>query len=190
MSLFVIGLAIFLGAHSLSIVNRPWRDRQVARLGEPAWKGLYAVISLLGFGLLCYGYGMTREAPLVLYTAPTFLKHLAFALLLPVFPLLFAVYMPGHLKARAKHPMLLATKLWATAHLLVNGNLADVLLFGGFLVWAVADRISVKRREQRVVVLGPHAVRNDVIAIAAGLVVYVIFIGWLHKMLFGVSPLS
>lgn len=186
---FVTGLALFLAVHSISIVNRDWRDARVAALGEPAWKGLYAFASLLGFVLLCYGYGEARLAPFVLYTPAPWLRHLALLLLLPIFPLLLAVYLPGHLKARARHPTLLATKLWATAHLLVNGSLADVLLFGGFLAWAVADRIAVKRRPQQVVVLGPGALRNDLIAVVAGLGLYAAFLFGLHAWLIGVSPI-
>jgi uncharacterized membrane protein len=189
MNLFMIGLVAFLGLHSISILNRPWRDRMVFRLGESGWKGLYTVLSLSAFALLCYGYGLAHAASQVLYTPPANLRHLAYAVLLPVFPLMFSVYLPGHLKAKAKHPLLLATKLWATAHLLVNGNLADVLLFGGFLAWAVADRISVERRPPTPVVLGPHAGRNDLLSIVAGLAVYGLFVVWLHRMLIGVAPM-
>ncbi len=187
MLIFLVGLAVFLGMHSISIANRPWRDAMVARLGEPAWKGLYTVISLVAFASLCYGYGLTRTAPTVLYTPPAFLKHVAFLLLLPVFPLVLSVYLPGRIKAKAKHPLLLATKLWAIAHLLVNGNLADVLLFGGILIWAVADRVSVKQRPQTVAVLGSQATRNDLIALGAGLALYGIFLVWLHRILIGVG---
>jgi uncharacterized membrane protein len=186
---FVSGLALFLAVHSISIVNRGWRDTMAARLGEPVWKGLYTLVSLVGFMLLCIGYGETRLAPVVIYAPPTWLRHVAWLLLLPVFPLVLSVYLPGHLKARARHPLLLATKIWGAAHLLVNGNLADVLLFGGFLAWAVADRISVKRRPPAVVLLGPHAVRNDLTATIAGLGIYAAFLFGLHRWLIGVSPL-
>lgn len=187
MILFVAGLGLFLGVHSISIFNRAWRDTMVARLGEGPWKGLYSLASLAGFALLCYGYGLARADPVVLYAPPAFLRHVALLLLLPVFPLLASVYLPGHLKARARHPMLLATKLWATAHLLVNGNLADVLLFGGFLAWAIADRVAVKRRPQTLVVLGPGAWRNDALAVVVGLALYAGFVGWLHARLIGVA---
>ena len=185
----ILGLIIFFGTHSISIVNRRWRDQRLLRLGEPAWKGLYSLVSLLGFGLICYGYGAARLAPLILYTPPLWLQHVAFALMLPVFPLMLAVYLPGRLKAAARHPLLLATKLWASAHLLANGTLADVLLFGSFLLWAVADRMAVRGRGESPLLLGPTAMRNDVWAIGLGLLVYGIFIGWLHRLLIGVSPL-
>jgi uncharacterized membrane protein len=110
-----------------------------------------------------------------------------------VFPLLFAAYLPGRIKTAARHPMLLAVKVWATAHLLANGTLADVLLFGGFLVWAVADRISVKRRsaaEAHDVPAAPPGVANDAIVVVGGLIVYAVFLLWGHRWLIGVSPLA
>ena len=146
MSLLVLGLVLFLGIHSVSIVAPAWRDRQIARRGEKPWKGVYALISLAALVLLIHGYGLARQAPLVLYAPPPALRHVAMLLMLPVFPLLFAAYLPGRLQRAARHPMLLAVMFWAAAHLLANGTLADLLLFGGFLVWAVADRISVRRR--------------------------------------------
>lgn len=186
MTLLVLGLILFLGVHSVSIVASDWRDEQVRLRGEKAWKGLYTVVSLIGFVLLIVGYGQARQAPVVLYTPPASLRHVAWLLMLPVFVLLFASNLPGRIQDITKHPMLLATKLWATAHLLANGTLADVLLFGGFLVWAVLDRISVKRRPPRPRPLPPRRPVNDVIALVGGLAVYGLFIGGLHHWLIGV----
>jgi uncharacterized membrane protein len=109
--------------------------------------------------------------------------------MLPVFPLLLAAYLPGRIRDAAKHPLLAATKFWALAHLLVNGTLADVLLFGGFLAWAVADRISLKRRLQRPIQMAPPGPRNDAIAVVGGLLLFVLFLTWAHIAAFGVSPL-
>lgn len=190
MSLFVVGLIIFLGVHSVSIVAPAWRDAQLARRGEGAWKGLYAVVSIVGFALLLYGYGVARQSPVLIYAPPTWLRHLALLLMVPVFPLLLATYLPGRIQRATKHPMLLATKLWATAHLLANGTLADVLLFGGFLAWAVADRISVKRRAARPVPGAPPSAANDIIALVGGVATYVVFVLWAHRWLIGVSPLG
>lgn len=190
MSLLVLGLVLFLGIHSVSILALDWRDVQVAQRGEKAWKGIYSIASLVGFALIVYGYGQARQAPVVLYTPPAAMRHIAFLLMLPVFPLLFAANLPGRIKTAAKHPMLLATKLWAVAHLLANGNLADVLLFGGFLAWAVADRISVKRRPLRPTPGFPARPFNDVVVVVAGLAAYVVFIVWAHRWLIGVSPLG
>jgi len=188
MTLLILGLVLFLGVHSVSIVAPDWRAAQIAQR-ERVFKGVYALISIIGFALLIYGYGLARQAPVVLYSPPAALRHLALLLMVPVFPLLFAAYLPGRIQSAAKHPMLLAVKFWATAHLLANGTLADVLLFGGFLVWAVADRISVKRRAVQHKVPGaPPSAMNDVIALVGGLVVYVVFLFWAHAWLIGVSP--
>src|SRR5512139_1447355 len=134
MNLLLVGLALFFGVHSVSIISDPWRNRMVARMGEWPWKALYALVSGAGFALIVWGYGLARHDPVVVYTPAGWLRPVAMVLLVPVFPLLLATYLPGRIQAAAKHPMLAATKLWAVAHLLVNGMLADVLLFGAFLV--------------------------------------------------------
>lgn len=190
MSVLVAGLLIFLGVHSVSIVSPPWRDRMAARLGEPAWQGLYGLVALAGLALVVWGYGLARETPTVLYTPPVGLRHVALLLMVFVFPLLLAAYLPGRIQTATRHPMLLATKVWALAHLLANGTLADVVLFGAFLAWAVADRISLKRRAPRPVPGAPPGRLNDLVAILGGLGLYVAFLLWLHPLLFGVSPLG
>jgi uncharacterized membrane protein len=189
MSLLIVGLIIFLGIHSVAIFAPGLRERVRSRLGEGPWKGLYSLISLLGFALIIYGFGLARQSPVVLYTPPQWLRHLTILIMLPVFPLLIAAYLPGRIKTAAKHPMLAAVKFWAFAHLLANGMLADVLLFGGFLAWAVLDRISLKQRPQNLR-MAPPGRFNDAIAIIAGLALYALFIGWAHARLFGVSPLG
>jgi uncharacterized membrane protein len=191
MPLLIAGLVLFLGVHSIAIVSPSFRARAIQRVGEGAWKGLYALISLVGFVLICYGFGLARQAPVVLYSPPTWLRHVTFLIMLPVFPLVLAAYLPGRIKAAAKHPMLAAVKFWAFAHLLANGSLADVLLFGGFLAWAVVDRISVKRRSMpQVLRTAPPRPWNDAIAVVLGLAIYALLIGWAHVRLFGVSPLG
>ena len=193
MIVLLLGLVVFLGVHSVSIAAPGWRSAQIARRGERAWKGVYSIAAGIGLALLIVGYGMARREPVVLYTSPTALRHLALLVMLPVFPLLFAAYMPGRISRAAKHPMLLAVKFWAAAHLLANGTLADVLLFGGFLAWAVADRISVKRRsvaEAHDVPAAPPSATNDVIVVVGGLIVYAVFLLWGHRWLVGVSPLG
>ena len=189
MTLLILGLLLFLGIHSVSIVAPAWRDAQVAKRGENTWKGIYSVLSIVGFVLLVYGYGQARQTPVPLYAPPIALRHVALLLMLPVFVLLLAAYLPGRIQTAAKHPMLLATKLWATAHLLANGNLADVLLFGGFLAWAVADRISMKRRAPRAVPGAPAGRFNDAIAIVAGLALYGLFVKGGHAWLIGIGLL-
>jgi uncharacterized membrane protein len=193
MLVLVVGLAIFLGVHSVSIGAPEWRSATVARMGERPWKGVYSLASAVGLALIVVGYGMARRDPLVLYAPPAALRHLTLVVMLPVFPLLFAAYMPGRIRAAAKHPFLLAVKIWAFAHLLANGTVADVLLFGGFLAWAVADRISVKRRpaaQTHEVPAAPPSAANDAIALVGGLVVYAVVLLWAHRWIVGVSPLG
>jgi uncharacterized membrane protein len=189
MALLIIGLVVFLGVHSIALAAPGLRSRAVARMGEGAWKGLYSLIAAVGLVLIVYGFHLARESPVVLYSPPGWLRYVTFLLMLPVFPLLIAAYLPGRIKTATKHPMLNAVKFWALAHLLANGMLADLLLFGGFLVWAGLDRMSLKRRVQ-VVPSAPAGRFNDLIAVVVGLALYILFIEWAHLRLFGVSPLS
>lgn len=193
MLVLILGLVLFLGVHTVSIVAPGWRAAQVARRGDLSWKGLYSAVSAIGLVLLVVGYGMARREPVVLYSPPAGLRHIALLLMVPVFPLLFAAYLPGRIRRITKHPMLLAVKLWATAHLIANGTLVDVVLFGSFLAWAVADRISLKRRSlpeaHEPAVLGGSKY-NDAAAVVGGLAAYVLFLVWAHRWLIGVSPLA
>ncbi len=182
----IIGLVLFLGSHSIAILAPAWRERMIARLGKNGWRGLYTLVSIVGFALLIWGYGIARAEPTVLYVPPAWLRYVAALLILPAFPLVFAFLLPSRLRVLAKHPLLLATKLWAFAHLLVNGGLAEVLLFGSFLVWAIADRISVKHRPPKAVAAPPASKVNDAIAILAGLALYVLFMASLHMKIIGV----
>lgn len=187
MSMLVVGLILFLGSHSVSIINESWRDSMVARIGLIPFKVIYGLVSLAGLVLIVKGYGVARLDPVWLWQPPAFLRHLTMLLMLPVFPALLAAYLPGRISRTLKHPMLVAVKAWALAHLLVNGALADVLLFGGFLTWAVVDRISMKHRQLRSIPQAPARPINDVIAIVGGLGLYLAFVFWLHRHLFGVA---
>jgi len=190
MSMLITGLVVFFAVHSISIFNELWRDSMVAKLGEWPWKGVYSMAAIVGFMLIVFGYGLARVDPVVLYSPPMWLRHVSLLMLVPVFPLILATYLPGRIQAMTRHPMLVATKLWAVAHLLANGTLADVLLFGSFLAWAVIDRISMKRRTQGYIPGAPPSKVNDVIAVLFGLVLYAAFVLWLHAWLIGVSPLA
>ena len=189
MTWLIFGLVALLGIHSVSIVAPAWRDSMAARLGELKWKRLYSLASLAAFVVMVHGCSVARQEPIVLYQPPTWMRHLAFLVMLPAFPILLSAYLPGRIKAATKHPMLLATQLWAAAHLLANGLLAEVLLFGGFLLWAILDRISVGKRPNRAVRSGTPKAINDVIAVVLGLALYALFVHWAHAKLFGVAPM-
>jgi uncharacterized membrane protein len=190
MTLLILGLVLFLGAHSVRIVAEPWRVRTIARMGEGAWKGVYSLLSLAGFVLLVWGYGEARQMPTVLWASPTWSRHLAALLMLPSFILLAAAYVPGNgLKAKLRHPMVLGVKVWALAHLLANNTLADLLLFGGFLVWAVLDFRAARGRDRAAGTPAPAwRALPTVVTVAIGVGLWVAFSLWLHVWLFGVRP--
>lgn len=187
MSYLVIGLLAFVGAHLVPAVPS-LRGAVEARGGAGGRRILVSVLSAIGLALMIYGYGAARaEGALVLWDPPRWTRHLAATLLIPVFPLLIATYVPGRIKAAVKHPMLTAVKLWALAHLVANGTLPDVLLFGGLLAWAVFDRISVKRRGLPNPPASPWT-SGDTVAVVAGLALYGLTVWRLHLWLIGVSP--
>lgn len=188
MNLLILGLVIFLGLHSVRIVADGWRTRKLAQWGEGAWKGVYSVASIVGFALIVWGYGQVRQQPVVLWVPPVATRHIAATLMLFAMILLVATYVPGNaIKAKLHHPMILSVKVWATTHLLANGNLADMLLFGSFLAWAVADFISSRKRDRAAGTVYPvgKAVPT-IITVVLGLVVYGAFVVVLHKWLIGV----
>jgi len=192
MLILIAGLVLFLGTHSISIIAARWRAAAIDRVGEVPWKLAYALIAAIGLALIVLGYGTVRSDPghAVLYIPPTWMRHISLLLMLPVFVLLLAAYLPGRIRRATQHPMLLAVKIWAVAHLLANGTLADALLFGSFLAWAVADRVSLKYRAAPTVMGAPPSKWNDWIAVGGGLALYVTFVLWLHKALIGVSPIG
>lgn len=186
----ILGLVLFLGVHSVRIFAGDWRDAQVARMGELRWKGVFALFSAIGLGLIIWGYGMTRADAIVLWNPPVWTRHLTALLTVPVFILLVAAYLPGsHIKAKIGHPMVAGVKIWALAHLLANGNLADVALFGSFLVWAVASFVSARRRDRSA---GRSYVAQgwsrDAAVAGIGLAAWAGFAFWGHAWLIGVKP--
>jgi uncharacterized membrane protein len=190
MYLLILGLVLFLGAHSLRIFAEGWRGRFIAQRGEGAWKGLYSVVSIVGFGLIIWGYGLARVQPVVLWAPMLWARHLASLLMLLAFILLAAAYVPGNgIKARVHHPMVLGVKVWALAHLLANHTLADLLLFGSFLVWAVLDFRAARQRDRTGRVSYPAGTLAGTLgAVAGGIVVWAVFAFWAHGFLFGVTP--
>ena len=190
MVMLVLGLVLFLGAHSVRIFAEEWRSRMVARIGAQAWKGAFSLVSLLGFALLVWGFGQARQQPVQIWAPPIALRHLASLLTLLAFVLLAAAYVPGNgIKARLHHPMVLAVKVWALAHVLANGNLAHLVLFGSFLVWAILDFSASRRRD---VATGARYASGTAgatgITVAVGVGAWIGFALWLHGLLIGVRP--
>jgi uncharacterized membrane protein len=190
--ILLLGLVIFFGIHLLP--TSPDLRRGLARqMGEGAYKGIFSLVALIGFMLIVYGYHKVQLQPgknPVVWTPPPWGRHVTFALMLPVFPLLIAAYLRGRIAAAVRHPMVTAIKFWALAHLLVRGDLASIVLFFGFLVWAVYDRISLKKREAAgLVTVAGGPIVNDVAAVAAGLAVYAAFAKWGHAALIGIALL-
>ncbi len=190
MTALILGLVIFLGAHSVRIVAEPWRNAMRTKLGENGWKGLYSVVSLAGFVLLVWGYGQARLDPVPLWAPMLWARHLAALLTLVSFVLLAAAYVPGNgIKAKVHHPMVLGVKVWAFAHLLANHTLADLLLFGGFLVWAVLDFRSSRQRDRAAgTVYPPGSAGKTVVTVVAGVAAWAVFAFWAHGALIGVRP--
>lgn len=192
MLVLILGLVLFLAPHSVRIVAEDWRQQQVAAHGEGRWKAAVSILSILGVVLIVWGYGMARADPVVLWQPPIWTRHLAVLLVAVSFVLIAAAYVPpGRIKAAVGHPMVLGVKLWAFAHLIANGTLADLVLFGAILAWAIVDYASARRRDRalgRVHVAGPA--RNDGIAAIVGLAIWAAFLFALHRWLFGVAPLG
>jgi uncharacterized membrane protein len=191
--LLLLGLVLFLGTHAFSMA-RARRSAVVAKVGEGPYKGLYSLLSLTGIVLISIGYGQYRASGYIpVWDPPVWTRHLSLLLVWFAFVLISAAYAPGHIKARLKHPMLAGVKIWAFAHLIANGDLGSILLFGSILAWAVLARISVKRRDVAAQHAGPVAApagyRNDVLAVVIGTVIYAAFIFWLHPLLIGVPVL-
>jgi uncharacterized membrane protein len=190
MTLLILGLILFLGVHSTRVFAEPWRRRFIAQRGENVWKGLYSVLALAGIVLLSIGYGQARQQPVVLWGSPTWVRHAAALLTLVSFVMLAAAYVPkNHIKAALKHPMVLAVKVWAFAHLFANNTLADLLLFGGFLLWAVLSFRAARGRDRAEGTVYPRGEGlRTAIVVAIGVGAWAAFAMKLHLSLIGVAP--
>lgn len=192
MPVLILGLLVFLGVHSLRIFADDWRSQQLVRLGAKRWKGLYALVSAIGFVLICWGFGLARQHPVPLYAPPSSLRHLNALFTLVAFVLFFAARVPrNHFKAKLHHPQLLAVQVWAFGHLLATGMLHDVVLFGTFLLWAVVLYVVSRRRDRVASTSYPAGtLKGDVLSVLIGTLAWAAFAFWLHLLLIGVDPMA
>lgn len=188
----IAGLVLFLGVHSTRVFANDWRNQTLARMGEKPFKGVYSLLSLAGFVLLVWGYGQARQLGVMLWNPPTSMRHIAALLMLLAFVLWAASGVPrNQIKAKLHHPMVLSVKVWALAHLLANGSLADTVLFGSFLLWAVVLFAASRERDRREQAVYPAGTAGmTIVAVVAGLAFWAVFAFWLHRLLIGVSPLG
>jgi len=190
MTYLLIGLLLFLGTHSLRIVAEGWRTRTIASIGHNLWKGAYTLVSIAGFVLLAWGYGQARHESMILYHAPLFTRYIAALLMLVSLVLVAAAYVPrNHIKAALGHPMAAGVKVWAFAHLISNGRLVDVILFGAILAWAAAAFVFARRRDRAAgTVYPPGDELLTVLTVIAGVGAWAVLVSGLHLWLIGVSP--
>ncbi len=192
MAMLMLGLVLFLGVHSIRIFADGWRTAMMARMGPLPWKGLYALLSIAGFVLIVWGFGLARQQPVQLWMPPRGMRHLAALLTLVSFILLAATYVPRNaIKARLHHPMVLGVKVWALAHLLANGNLAHVVLFGAFLLWAALSFRAARARDRAAATVYPAGTASGTVAaVAVGALAWAVFAFWAHGLLIGVRPIG
>jgi uncharacterized membrane protein len=192
MTALVLGLVIFIGMHSVRIISDDFRTRQIEKVGLKTWRAMYAAVAIVGIVLIVAGYGAARGAPPVVWYLPSWLVYVATLLTIPAFILMAASFTPGsRIRNKIGHPFMLSITFWALAHLIANGMLADVLLFGVFLVWSFAAYVSARRRDRKAGAVHPTGPpTRDVIAVIGGLVAWAVFALWLHRWLFGVAPLQ
>jgi uncharacterized membrane protein len=189
----VAGLVLFLAVHSVRVFADGWRASMIASVGEKPWKGVYALASIAGFALIVVGFGLARQNPHAVWSQPpVWTRHLAALLTLLAFVLVAAAYVPGNqLKAKLHHPMILGVKIWALAHLVANNTLADVVLFGAFLGWAVLDYRAARQRDRGLATVYPAGSwARTAVTVVVGAVAWALFAFWLHRALIGVSPMG
>ena len=192
MVMLLLGLVLFLGVHSTRIVANGWRSDMIGRFGEMPWKAAYAALSIAGFVLIVWGFGLARQQPVQLWMPPRGMRHLASLLTLIAFVLLAATYVPRNaIKARLHHPMVLSVKVWALAHLLSNGNLAHMVLFGTFLVWAALSFRAARARDRVAGTVYPAGTAVGTgMTVVVGVAAWALFAFWAHGALIGVRPIG
>lgn len=195
MSLFILGLVLFLGSHSVRVFADGWRNRMIENLGEKMFKGMYSLASLVGFVLLVYGFSKIRWDSPVIWNPPVATRHIAALLMLFAMVLLVAGQVPHNaIKNKLRHPMVLSVKVWALAHLLANGKQADLILFGAFLVWSVLNFRAARQRDRLALAEGladeVTATPNTLRVVLIGVAAWALLVFGGHTWLFAVSPLG
>lgn len=190
-TVLVLGLVILLGGHSLHLVAPGWRVAQRERLGQRTWRLVYSTVSLAGLALIVWGYAMARHSPVLLWVPPSGMRHLAALLVLAAFILFAAGDVPRNsIKAGLRQPAMVGVLVWAAAHLLANGMLADLILFGGFLVWATLSLVVTRRREAATGATYPAGtLKGNVITVMSGVAIWALIAFWLHELVIGVRPI-
>ena len=188
LGILILGLAVFLATH-VFVSFREARSSVIERVGMPVYRGLFAIVSLAGLALIIWGYAQYRAHDLVqLWTPPAFMRHVTIGLVLFAMIFVVAAFFPSHIKTRLKHPMLAGVKTWALAHLLSNGDLGSVLLFGTFLAWGVYARVAAKRRGDigAAAKPAPDGWTNDIIVVVLGAAIFLALGFWFHPYVIGV----
>ena len=186
LGVLILGLVVFLGDH-VFVTRRDARATAIARFGINAYRGLFALVAIVGLALIVWGYGLYRTHELiVIWSPPAFMRHITVGIMLLAVILFTAAFIPSHIKAKAKHPMLAGVKTWAFAHLLSNGDLGSILLFGSFLAWGVYARIAAKRRGDVGTTVAPAGWTNDIIVVVVGAVIYLALGYAFHPIVIGV----
>ena len=192
MAYLIAGLIIFLGVHMTRVLADNWRTATIARVGDGGWKGAYSLLSAIGLGLIVWGFGVARQTPEILWTTPSWGRGAAAVLMLVSFVLLAGYHSrQSHVSVAVRHPMLMGVIVFSVAHLLANNTLADVVLFGSFLLWSVVNYLSCLARDRREGKRYPQPVwKKTIIAVVIGVVLWFVFAKWLHLWLIGVSPMT
>jgi len=192
MSVLILGLILFLGVHSTRIFADGWRTHTINRVGEKPWKGVYSLISLAGFVLIIWGFGLARQQPVVWWTPPVALRHLNSLFTLVAFVFIVAAYVPrNHIKAKLHHPMVLGVKLWAFGHLLATRTVADTVLFAAFLIWAILAFRAARQRDRASGAVYPAgSLGGTLLTVVVGMLAWAVFTFWLHAAWIGIAPLG
>ena len=191
MGMLILGVVLFVGIHLIRIVAPGIRNAGIAKLSDNGWKTLYTVVAIAGVYLMSKGYGIYRaEGSPIVYDPPLWMGHITILLMALSFIFIVAGNLPmtGHIKARLKHPMLIGVKTWAVAHLLINGDVASLILFGSLLGWAIISVIAIKKRGEQPLVA--TSIKADIIAVIVGIILWLVFAMWIHTWLIGVSAIA